>query len=1197
MKNKILNQINPSSLFCTILIIFLALFSGNLLAQNQVGQTINGKGDGLSHSANGNRLAIGNTTNTNRGSVTTYDLLGNAWVKVGQTIFGEIPGDAIGSAISLSDDGNRIAIGSSINGGRGHVRVFSLVNNVWTQLGVDIEGQHTGGGFGSSVAISGDGSTIVVGSPGFNNDEGMVQIYEWNSGSWVQKGNDRTLPPNQSNGGAWHGESMGTAVDISIDGSVIAIGAPYARINQEGAIITMEWTGIKWGYTGQIGGGFPEDHLGTTVSISNDGNTVAGSAPDAGGSILWATGETNVYKKISNLNWNLVLSTGGEGADYADEHDLSGDGKRLIIGYPDAYAYGGGVIEVYEDNGSWSRIAKVEGQDFNGNFGYRTSINKGGDIVTVSEADGEVRSYKLGYVRGKIFLDLNQNCTAEQNEIYLENKFGIINPGNLVVQTQSDGVWQYNDTLPPGQYTFTVDTSGHWTSSCPVTQNFTVLTNQFAVIVPDVGITSTLDYTNPNVETVMPIIRPCTNQFIYIKVCNEPNATTSIDSAWVIVEIDTALTMISMTVPYTDLGNNQYQVYLDTLSPGQCQSFSMNVFVSCFAQLGQAVCINTELFPTSYCNEETLPNPYPPIINPCTSQWDGSDLEVIGYCQNDTIVFEITNMAGIGNDMTCYSPVSVYVDGTLTLIDSVQLMAGQTQLFQFPGSGESWHLTVLEHPLHPGNSKESATVENCGGATIPSLINLFDQNDKGDCVAVFCGIVTGSFDPNDKRGFPLGRTEDHFIDPNQQLQYIVRFQNTGTDTAFNVVILDTLDQDLDALSFRSGPASHAHSHRILGNNVIEWTFPNIMLPDSNVNEPASHGFVSFTIDQMPDLPEGTIINNSVGIYFDFNAPVITNTTVHTINYEFSGTDVVSACGSYTWIDGITYTSSNNTATQLVTSSLGFDSLVTLNLTIYNDVNATDTHTACESYTWIDGTTYTSSTSTPIYIIVGGAANGCDSIVTLDLTINNNTSGTDIQTACGAYTWIDGITYTSSTNTPTFTIFGGAANGCDSIVSLDLTIEPTIDNTVSVSGGIITANQAGATYQWLDCDNGNQPIPGETNQAFMPTATGNYAVEISMGSCTGVSDCTYIVMTNTTELSENTFKVYPNPTYGVVNIEFEQLQKMTTVQLTDITGKVIRVFTIEQENQLQFELEGASGIYLLAIMDATGSLTTRKVVLK
>ncbi|MFN9883866.1 MAG: PKD domain-containing protein, partial [Bacteroidota bacterium] len=164
----------------------------------------------------------------------------------------------------------------------------------------------------------------------------------------------------------------------------------------------------------------------------------------------------------------------------------------------------------------------------------------------------------------------------------------------------------------------------------------------------------------------------------------------------------------------------------------------------------------------------------------------------------------------------------------------------------------------------------------------------------------------------------------------------------------------------------------------------------------------------------------------------------------TINNFVTGTDVQTHCTSYTWIDGVTYSASTNTPTFTITLPNGCDSIVTLDLTINNFVTGTDVQTHCTSYTWIDGITYSASTNTPTYTIVGGSATGCDSIVTLDLTINNTLSGTDVQTHCTSYTWIDGNTYTSSTNTPTFTIT--LPNGCDSIVTLDLTINNTLSGT-------------------------------------------------------------------------------------------------------------------------------------------------------
>jgi gliding motility-associated-like protein len=118
---------------------------------------------------------------------------------------------------------------------------------------------------------------------------------------------------------------------------------------------------------------------------------------------------------------------------------------------------------------------------------------------------------------------------------------------------------------------------------------------------------------------------------------------------------------------------------------------------------------------------------------------------------------------------------------------------------------------------------------------------------------------------------------------------------------------------------------------------------------------------------------------------------------------------------------------------------GCDSIITLNLTIINAVTGIDFRTACDSLTWIDGITYFSSTNLPTFTFAGGSTSGADSIVTLNLTLNYSVTYNEIQSACDSFTWIDGITYLSSTNTPTFTFPGASAYGCDSIINLNLTL--------------------------------------------------------------------------------------------------------------------------------------------------------------
>ena len=171
----------------------------------------------------------------------------------------------------------------------------------------------------------------------------------------------------------------------------------------------------------------------------------------------------------------------------------------------------------------------------------------------------------------------------------------------------------------------------------------------------------------------------------------------------------------------------------------------------------------------------------------------------------------------------------------------------------------------------------------------------------------------------------------------------------------------------------------------------------------------------------------------------------------------SGVDVQEHCDTYTWIDGNTYTSSNNTATFTLTNAVGCDSVVTLDLTINNSNTGVDVQEHCDTYTWIDGNTYTSSNNTATFTLTNAVINSADSVVTLDLTINNSNTGVDVQEHCDTYTWIDGNTYTSSNNTATFTLTN--AVGCDSVVTLDLTINNS--NTG------VDVQEHCDTYTWID----------------------------------------------------------------------------------------------------------------------------------
>lgn len=166
------------------------------------------------------------------------------------------------------------------------------------------------------------------------------------------------------------------------------------------------------------------------------------------------------------------------------------------------------------------------------------------------------------------------------------------------------------------------------------------------------------------------------------------------------------------------------------------------------------------------------------------------------------------------------------------------------------------------------------------------------QNDQtpNNNVVRRIDTIRGAYDPNDK--LVDQQTLSPAYTPDTELTYTIRFQNTGTDTAFKVVVTDTILSKLKPESIRVISASHAFEFELDEGGIAVFTFDDILLPDSNVNEPASHGYVMLALKPEAGLAMNDVIENEASIFFDFNEPIITNTAQTTIK-------VVSNISAYT----------------------------------------------------------------------------------------------------------------------------------------------------------------------------------------------------------------------------------------------------------------------------------------------------------
>ncbi|MFK7783765.1 MAG: LamG-like jellyroll fold domain-containing protein [Crocinitomicaceae bacterium] len=207
--------------------------------------------------------------------------------------------------------------------------------------------------------------------------------------------------------------------------------------------------------------------------------------------------------------------------------------------------------------------------------------------------------------------------------------------------------------------------------------------------------------------------------------------------------------------------------------------------------------------------------------------------------------------------------------------------------------------------------------------------------------------------------------------------------------------------------------------------------------------------------------------------------------------------------------------------------------------------------------------------------------------------------TDVVTNCGPYTWVDGNTYSTDNNTAMYTFAGGAVGGCDSIVTLDLTINAPVDNTMTTTASpTLSSNDtsAGVSYQWIDCGNGNTAISGETNQDFTATTTGLYAVVVT--GANGCSDTSACVAVDFTSIDESNLisgiEIAPNPTNGEFSITTQDNSGELTISVMDLAGKSVYSSTelVDPNIPVNIDLTSAeSGMYVVQI---TGKLISRSV---
>lgn len=511
------------------------------------------------------------------------------------------------------------------------------------------------------------------------------------------------------------------------------------------------------------------------------------------------------------------------------------------------------------------------------NSGQNVIVNNSGDALFAELTDYQLAVNRCN-ITGTVFQDIDTNCTLNTGDI--------VQNAVIVKATDNNGSVRYSISDSSGHYDIPV-TVGTYTvailpnpvqssllqQNCYTQQNVT-LTN----IVQDANnINFPVELANCpllHVDVSSDRRRRCFDSNTYISYNNSGFA--SAQNVEVILQLPEYITIVSSDHPYTVNAQGNYVFFVGLLATNQSGTIHIVDHTNCVENItGLTQCTTAWITPANDC-AASLDSDY---IN-----WDKSVVRVTGSCLNPTqIAFTIVNASqpGLG-DMVIPRNYRIYVDNALAVTATYLLNGGESTVVNYPANGQTIRLEVDQHPMYLGDSIAQKTVEGCGsfgGQISTGLVNTMPMGDEGIATETHCLPIIDSFDPNDKMVSPTGITANHYVRAGTQLDYMIRFQNTGSDTAYKVVIKDTLSTYLDPSTIQWGLSSHPYTVSITGTEtpVLEFTFNNINLPHSAANELASNGFVKFKATTYASLVNGIVVNNNANIYFDYNFPVLTNT--------------------------------------------------------------------------------------------------------------------------------------------------------------------------------------------------------------------------------------------------------------------------------------------------------------------------------
>ena len=567
------------------------------------------------------------------------------------------------------------------------------------------------------------------------------------------------------------------------------------------------------------------------ILLSDDGGyLIVSNAPGT-------TNSVRIIKTMGNGSFEWHKSFGGEMASTALGGVIDADGNVLFSGY--RYTYAGDALA------------------------YLSKVNLNGNQSNV-------------VLSGSVVSDQNADCQANAGDVPLVNrKIRLIGQSNDTIVTNTNQHGAFELLVDTGTYQISILPAHNYYDWCSPNHTISTTSQYDSISVNFVGQIAT-DCPYMMVEVSTPVLKHCASNKHHFVYCN--NGTANAHDVRVEVFFDPAFELTESTLPWSyDPIKLKHVFDIGTVPFGVCDTFAVSSLLACDVQIGRSHCVKARIYPDTLCSP---PNPI----------WTNGQISIDTKCLSDSIRITVGNYSPFAVEEPEQGILEVYEDNVMLRRIEYNLLAMQDTVIMHQSEGKTVRVRAEQVALHPGDDRPTQVIEGCGVEVVPAeslgLVNSTYHNEFDPFVSIDCSQSVDVLDEAMLNVTPSGVYEQHYINPDDEPEYHIHFQNMGADTARLIIVRDTLPIHLDAASINSLSASHPHEFLLREGNVLEWRFNNIEIPGSDINAPESMGYVKYAAKIKPETPLGTVINNSAHVYFNFRVPVATNTVFNTVDTAF-----------------------------------------------------------------------------------------------------------------------------------------------------------------------------------------------------------------------------------------------------------------------------------------------------------------------